>query len=775
MTEKEFAPNPAEEILEPTPTIEPEDIIPVPEQDPAGNNLDPDPDTTAEDPPILELKEEIIELEMLQPETEAANEEEALAAPEGTEFITEPEIEAVTEPGIEAVTEPGIEAVTEPGIEAVTEPGIEAVTEPEIEAVTDSVIEAVTLPETETEAGTESLTETTEEAIQLDVLPELHDQEPLVLEIEEEHEYEEAASEANEEELNNISALSRQQLVALLEDIVKDPDVSKIKTNVALIKVTYLKLSKADRELHLEKYIKEGEEKPSGQAVEDPLEVRFEAAFETYKLNKAKFLDEQEKLKHKNLEEKQRILEELKELINSEETLKRTYDQFRALQDKWKEIGMVPKTEVNNLWQSYHFLVEKFFDKVKINKELKDLDLKKNLEAKIKLCERAEELLLEISIIKSFKQLQKYHEEWKEIGPVPQDKKDEIWERFKTATDKINDRRRDHYRKLQDEQQQNYTAKVALCDRAEQIVTEKNSSLNEWQHTTDEMTELLKIWKSIGPASKRLNDKIWERFKTSLDAYFSDKKEYFGKVKEQQIHNYNLKLDLCVQAEALKNSNDWRKTTQDLINLQKEWKEIGPVPRKHSNRIWKRFRATCDEFFSSKANYFSNIQKNEAENLRLKQELIKKIQEYQLAGNKNEDLGFIKEMQREWMEIGHVPIKEKDKLQNDFRIAINKHLDKLKVDAIEISTLSYKAHFETVKDSPDANRILSKEKGALINKLNNLIEDISLWENNIGFLADSKNAQILKMEFEKKIEKAKQERVILEAKIRILSGQQTRY
>jgi hypothetical protein len=270
-----------------------------------------------------------------------------------------------------------------------------------------------------------------------------------------------------------------------------------------------------------------------------------------------------------------------------------------------------------------------------------------------------------------------------------------------------------------------------------------------------------------------MNDKIWERFKASLDAYFGEKKEYFGKVKDQQIHNYNLKLDLCVQAEALKNNTDWRKTTQDLIQLQKEWKEIGPVPRKHANRIWKRFRAACDEFFTRKANYFSSIQKQEEENLQLKEDLIKKVQEYDLTGNKNEDLQLIKEMQREWMEIGHVPLRDKDRLQNDFRAAINKHLDKLKVDAMEISTLSFKAHYESVRDVPDANRILSKERGTLINKLSKLKEDISLWENNIGFLADSKNAQLLKKEFEKKIDNAKKELAILEAKIRILSGQRS--
>ncbi|HNS47877.1 MAG TPA: DUF349 domain-containing protein, partial [Bacteroidales bacterium] len=387
--------------------------------------------------------------------------------------------------------------------------------------------------------------------------------------------------------------------------------------------------------------------------------------------------------------------------------------------------------------------------------------------------EKTEELLLETSILRSFKQLQKYHEEWKEIGPVAQDKKDEIWERFKTATDKINDRRREHYRKLQDEQEQNYATKLALCEKAEQIVTIRNNSLTDWQSTTQEISELLKIWKSIGPASKKINDKIWERFKSSLDAYFTEKKEYFGKVKDQQIHNFNLKLDLCVQAEALKNNTDWRKTTQDLIQLQKEWREIGPVPRKHSNRIWKRFRTACDEFFARKANYFSSIQKQEEENLQLKLSLIKKVQDYELMGNKSEDLQVIKEMQREWMEIGHVPLKEKDGLQNDFRAAINKHLDKLKVDAMEINTLSFKAHYESVRDVPDANRILGKERGTLVNKLSKLKEDIALWENNIGFLADSVNAQILKKEFEKKIENAKKEKAILEAKIRILNGQRS--
>jgi len=569
----------------------------------------------------------------------------------------------------------------------------------------------------------------------------------------------------------NFDTYTREQLVDKLEETVKEADISRIKTTVALIKVAFLKLTKDDKEKHLKEYLAGGGDEVDYQPPFDPLEERFNNAFELYKQNKAIYSEEQERLKIQNLEAKRKILEEFKELINSEETLKKTYDEFKNLQERWREIGLVPKNEVNNLWQSYHFLVEKFFDKVKINKELKDLDLRKNLENKIKLCEKAEELLLETSINRSFKQLQKLHEEWKEVGPVPQDKKDEIWERFRSVTEKINERRREYYHKLQEELDNNYQTKLALCEKAELIVDRNNESVADWQDNTRQMDELFTLWRSLGPAPKKVNDKIWERFKKSIDTFFNAKKEYFNKVKEQQVNNYNLKLNLCVQAEALKDNTDWRKTTLDLINLQREWKNIGPVPRKHSNKIWKRFRAACDEFFQKKSEYFSNIQKLEEDNLRRKEELTKHVREAPFTGNKNEDLKIIKELQRQWMDIGHVPMKEKERVQNEFRTAINKQLDKLKIDAVEISAMNYRAHFESLRHSPDANRILFRERGMLVNKISQLKEDISLWENNIGFLANSKNAVLLKNEFEKKINNAKQEVLILETKLRILSEQ----
>ncbi|MFC1729743.1 DUF349 domain-containing protein [candidate division KSB1 bacterium] len=579
---------------------------------------------------------------------------------------------------------------------------------------------------------------------------------------------EEGDHELEEETHESYDEFSREKLVEKLEEVVQDKNVNLIKSKVALIKVAFLKNTKEEKEKAKKEFIMQGGAAEDYVYNPDVYDNKFHDAFEIYRTKKTKWTEEQDTLKQKNLEEKQKILEELKDLINSEETLKRTYDDFKSLQERWKEIGQVPKSEINTLWQSYHFLVEKFFDKVKINKELKDLDLRKNLEAKIKLCEKAEELLLESSIIKSFKQLQKYHNEWKELGPVPQDKKDEIWERFKNATDKINQRRREHYEQLQEDLEKNFDSKKALCDKAESIVAKEIDNIRDWQKATDQINELLNIWKSIGRAPKDKNNEIWDRFKTYLDTFFAAKKEYYSALKEQQVENYNLKLDLCQQAEALKTRTNWKLTTEEMIKLQKEWKSIGPVPRKHSDKIWKRFRSSCDEFFKAKAEYYSNIHEHEATNLNSKKELIKKVAEYKFTDDKPKNLEILKEFQREWMEIGHVPIKEKDKLQNQFREVINNRLDALKISSVEINTLSYKTRIENIKESPGANRAITKERNIIYTRINKLRDDIHLWENNIGFLAESKKANILKDEFEKKIKQAKDDLLIMEAKLKYL-------
>jgi hypothetical protein len=562
--------------------------------------------------------------------------------------------------------------------------------------------------------------------------------------------------------------LPKEQLVTLLEDAVKVEDFNSIKTEVALIKVAFQKKEKDDKETLLNKFIEDGGKKEDFDHSPDPLTERFNAAFAIYREKKIRFNEALEKQKLENLATKLRILEELKHLVESEEELKRTYDAFKTLQEKWKEIGIVPKSEINNLWQNYNFLVEKFFDKVKINKELKDLDLRKNLEAKMELCEKTEELLLETSIIKSFRQLQKYHEMWREIGPVLQDKKDEIWERFRNATEKINERRRDYYDKLREDQEKNIEAKVALCEKAEQIAELVITTAKDWQEQTTLLNDLLKEWKGIGPAPKKQNDDLWIRFKAGIDNFFNTKKEFFGKLKEEQINNYNQKLNLCLQAEAIKENQDWKHTTEELIRLQHGWKKIGPVPKKYSDKIWKRFRAACDDFFHAKSTYFANVDSKEEENLKLKQDLIAQIKEYQFGADNNENLQIIKDFQRKYMEIGHVPMKVKDSLHREFREAINAHLDKLQIGTIEKSTISFKSKFETIAHSPNANQTIYKEKSFIIAKINTLKNDIKLWENNIGFFANSKKANVLKDEFLQKIEKAKEDIKVMEEKLKFL-------
>ena len=569
----------------------------------------------------------------------------------------------------------------------------------------------------------------------------------------------------------DFSNCNKLELIEILEETVQDADVVKIKDKVVAVKSNFLRICKEERDKEMEQFILDGGDAESYEHVEDPLEIRFKAAFNIFRDNKLKYNETLEAQKVVNLQQKNAILEELKQLINSEETLKKTYDEFRNLQDRWKEIGQVPATEITNLWNNYHFLVEKFYDKVKINRELRDLDLKKNLEAKIELCEKTEELLLEKSVTKAFKLLQKYHDEWKEIGPVPQEKKDEIWERFKNTTDKINQVRREHYSKIQEEQQANYDAKVAICEKIEEVLNDSINSIGAWQKKSNDVNDLFKVWKTLGPAQKKLNDEIWARFKGSMDAFFSNKKEFFSRLKEQQLENYNRKLQLCVAAEALADSKEWKKATDRIKKLQEEWKKIGPVPKRHSDKIWKRFRSACDAFFTSKSEHFSGIKGVEEENLRLKRELLERIKAYEIKNERSENMEAIKAFQREWMAIGYVPMKYKASTQDEYRKSIDALFDKMKINENELSTAEYRNMVEGMKDDPDSRDKVRRERNILTNKITKLREEIIVLENNIGFFSNSKQSEIMRAEYEKKINRAKNDVKVLEAKLKILNEQ----
>ena len=413
--------------------------------------------------------------------------------------------------------------------------------------------------------------------------------------------------------------------------------------------------------------------------------------------------------------------------------------------------------------------MEKFFDKVNINRELRDLDMKKNLDAKIVLCEKAEELMDEKSMAKAFKSLQKLHEEWKEIGPVPQDKKDEIWERFKAATDKINAIRREHYSKIQEEQNGNLETKSALCEKAEELLAEENTSINAWQKKSEELSELFKVWKTVGPAPKKQNEDIWARFKGTMDTFFAKKKEFFASLKDKQTENLERKINLCIEAEALQESNEWKKATERFKKIQEEWKAIGPVPKRHADKIWKRFRAACDTFFGRKAEHFGGLKEEESANLAAKQALIVEIKSYELKPSRAENMEAIKALQKRWIEIGHVPMKHKDSINAEYRKAVDALFDKMRNNQNEISTNEYREMVEIMKDDPEGGDKMRKERTALANKIQKLRDEIAVLENNIGFFSNSKNSELMRAEYEKKINKAKNDLKVLEAKLKIIN------
>ena len=564
-----------------------------------------------------------------------------------------------------------------------------------------------------------------------------------------------------------LDGLNKLQLVEMLEELVQDSDIQNIKDKVAAIRLHFNKLNKEDMDNELDQFLQGGGEAESFQHVEDPIEQRFNAAFGIFKANRAKQNEDMEKQKVENLAKKQAILDELKEIIASDDSLKKTYDDFRALQDRWKEIGPVPAAENSNLWNNYHFLVEKFFDKVRIGRELRDLDMKKNLDAKIELCEKAEELLDEKSITKAFKALQKLHEDWKEVGPVPQDKKDEIWERFKAATDKINQIRREHYAQIEEEQTGNLEAKKALCEKAEELIAEDYTSVNAWQKKSTELSEIFGVWKTIGPASKKDNEEIWQRFRGTMDTFFAKKKEFFATLKDRQTENLERKTQLCIEAEALMESTDWKNATEQIKKLQEEWKTIGPVPKRHTDKIWKRFRAACDTFFNRKNEHFSGRRTEEEANLAAKKALIEEIKAFEIGPSRNENMEAIKAFQKRWIEIGYVPMKYKDAINKEYRELIDGFFDTMRKNQNEASTNEFREMMEGWRDDPNANDRVRRERNTLQTRIQKLRDEIAAMENNIGFFSNSKNSELMRAEYEKKINKAKEDLKVLEAKLKI--------
>jgi len=573
----------------------------------------------------------------------------------------------------------------------------------------------------------------------------------------------------NEEEKPDYDTLSREELVKTLDQILSTRPVHKIRHDVETIKVLFYKRHKAEIEKKKKEFLETGGDTEAFSPGEDPLETLLKENMKRFRDLKAEYNRNLEVIKQKNLEKKYAIIDEIKDLVNRKESINETFQQFRELQNRWRDIGVVPQQNLKDLWETYHHHVEKFYDYIKINKELKDLDLKKNLEAKVKLCEMAEELLLETSVVKAFNTLQKYHNQWREIGPVPREVKEDIWNRFKEATSKINKKHQEFYDELKESQKQNLKQKVVLCQKAEEISNQTIENNKEWENKSRELIEIQKVWKTIGFAPKKDNNKIYQRFRNACDSFFKRKRDFYSQYKQEQLDNLQLKTDLCIQAESIKDSTEWKKTTDELINIQKRWKEIGPVPRKQSDHIWKRFRAACDTFFNRKSEHFSKVDSGFLENLKKKSDLIKRINNFTPSDKVEENFEALKEFQHEWSEIGYVPIKNKDEINHAYRDAINKRFDELKVDEGRKNILRFQTKVENLAANQKTNK-LRNERDKLISKLKQLENDIILWENNIGFFAKSKNADAMIREVRGRIDRAKEEIVTIEEKIRVIDS-----
>jgi len=548
--------------------------------------------------------------------------------------------------------------------------------------------------------------------------------------------------------------------------MLEEQPVQSIRRDVEALKIAFYRIRRAEVEAARRKFIEEGGAEEDFAPAVDGVEVQLKELFKEYRRRRDEFIANLEAEKEKNLQVKLGIIEELKELVNSDETLNHTFNKFRELQQRWKDTGIVPQQHVKDLWETYNLHVENFYSFIKINKELRDLDLKKNYEQKVALCEQAEALVLEPSVVEAFHKLQKLHDEWRETGPVANEYKETLWERFKAASSRINKQHQEHFETLKGEQVKNLELKTGLCVATEELSSQPLTTRKEWNRASDRLLEIQKTWKTIGFAPKKDNNRIYERFRTACDRFFEAKRQFYAGMKTEMEHNLQLKIEICEAAESLMNSEEWKKATDELIALQARWKQIGAVSRRHSDAVWKRFRAACDKFFERKASHFASVDGEHEENLQKKLALLA-----EMAGADVKAGGYevIREFQRRWGEIGFVPIKQKDAIQKKYKAAVDELFNTLRGSERDRSMGRFREKVSSFKASGD--RRLRSERERLYNKVRQLEQEIGLLENNIGFFAKSKNAEALVADVRAKIERAREEMASTIEKVKLIDKQ----
>ena len=566
----------------------------------------------------------------------------------------------------------------------------------------------------------------------------------------------------------NVSLLSKEDLVKLLREKLDNPGKGNIRKDVEEIKEAFYQKINDTLEEKKQHFLNEGGELEDFKPAEDPTEAEMRDLVYKYRGLKAEFTRQLEKTKLENLAKKQEILEQSRILMEGQESFEVTFRKFKDLQKRWFSAGIVPQQNLKDLWDSYNYFVDKFNDYVRINRDLRALDLKKNSELKNQLCERTEELDKEPNVVLAFKSLQKHHTRWREIGPVPRDDRDEIWERFKQATSVINRKHQEYHSRLKESLYENLERKIDLCNTVETIAATVYETHGAWVDKTNTVLEVQKTWKTIGYAPKKDNNAIYARFRKACDIFFGNKAKFYASAYEEQKENMKLKVEITDKAEALKTSEDWKETTTELIRLQKQWKEIGPVPRRDSDKLWKRFRAACDTFFNNKSKYFEDIDSTFEDNLKAKEALVGEMDASIPSEDHRKNIEALERFQSRYNSIGYVPSIKKDWIKEQFRLAQDRLLERSGMNESERSIYKFRHRVKSMANAPRSEMKLDFERDKLANKLQQLKSDIGVWENNIGFFKQSDSSEETIQGFNVKIEAAHERIRVLEEKIRIL-------
>lgn len=567
----------------------------------------------------------------------------------------------------------------------------------------------------------------------------------------------------------DYTGYNKVQLINTFRKLLAGATDDTVRHHIESIKTCFYKLHHAELKAMKEQFVAEGGKEEDFASEPDVYETDLKDLMREYRNLKTEFNRKQEAEKEQNYLKKLEVIEEIKALVNGEESINATFHEFHELQNRWKEIGMVPQGKVKDLWENYHHHVELFYDYIKINRELRDLDLKKNMKLKVNLCEKAELLAADESdSMHTFKELQKLHETWREVGPVPREHKQELWDRFKAATSIINKRYQQFFEGERQKQKENLTLKIALCEKAEEFAVFSSENPRDWNAMTEKILALQEEWKTIGFAPRKDNTKVWERFRAANDNFFQRKREFWAKSKQTLHDNLMQKIEICEKAESLKDNEDWKTTADKLIALQKKWKEVGPVPRKQSDVVWKRFRAACDDFFNRRENQQMGMSKEQENHFKAKKAMIAEVVRFQPVGDAAKDLAALDEFQNMWKAIGETPFRRKDDVEANFRNAVNAQLDKIDIDEQERNLHKFSGKVIYWTTVPRGWSKINTERDRCTNRLKQLESELVTLNNNIEFFGTSDGAQSLRDGVTHKMERIQSQIDYLKAKVKII-------